>query len=44
MLVSQIYSVVQWLTANVCSKITLKVPDDHQNDAALCTGQGKTAA
>lgn len=33
MLVSQIDSVVQWLTANVCSKITLKVPDDHQNDA-----------
>lgn len=33
MLVSQIDSVVQWLASNVCSKITLKMPDDYQNDA-----------
>lgn len=33
MLVSQIDSVVKWLDSNVCSKITLKMPDDYQNDA-----------
>lgn len=33
MLVLQIDSVVQWLASNVCSKITLKVPDDYRNDA-----------
>lgn len=33
MLVKQINSVVEWLAANVCSKITLKMPDDYKNDA-----------
>ena len=33
MLVKQIDGVVKWLADNVCSKITLKVPDDFKNDA-----------
>ena len=31
-LVNSIDKVVEWLTANVCSKITLKLPDDARND------------
>lgn len=33
MLVKSINCVVDWLAENVCSKITLKVPDDYKNDA-----------
>lgn len=33
MLVKQINSVVKWLAEEVCSKITLKIPDDYKNDA-----------
>lgn len=31
-LVQSIDGVVEWLRANVCSQITLKVPDDYRND------------
>ena len=32
-LVQSIDRLVEWLNANVCSQITLKVPDDYKNDA-----------
>ena len=31
-LVNSIDKIVSWLTENVCSKITLKLPDDYRND------------
>lgn len=33
-LVQSIDKVVEWLRESVCSKITLKVPDDYRNDTA----------
>ena len=33
-LVQSIDKVVEWLRANVCNQISLKVPDDHQNDSS----------
>lgn len=33
-LVQSIDKVVEWLSENVCSQITLKVPDDYRNDTA----------
>ena len=32
-LVQSIDKVVEWLNENVCSQITLKIPDDYKNDA-----------
>ena len=32
-LVQSIDRLVEWLNANVCSQITLKLPDDYKNDA-----------
>lgn len=32
MLTDTIQSVVNWLSENVCSKVTLKLPDDYKND------------
>lgn len=31
-LVESIDKVVEWLNANVCSQISLKLPDDYKND------------
>ena len=34
-LVNSIDKIVSWLTENVCSKTTLKLPDDYRNDLSL---------
>lgn len=43
-LVQSIDKVVEWLSENVCSQISLKVPDDYRNDTAYAVEFVKPAA